>query len=422
MLASNPDINALLKIGTPPSWLERHRRLLLWTGVAFVVIGSGGWWWVARSATTDVSYQTVAARLGSLTVTVSTTGTVEPVNQVEVGSEISGTVTSVKVDYNDAVKAGQVLAEINTDQLTDQANRAQALLDVATADVASKQALLHQAESQVNRARPLALHDYESKKDLEAAETALAQAQAGFDGAKAQVKVAEADLASNRTQLSKARIVSPINGMVLDRNIDPGQTVAASLQSPVLFTIADDLTQMHLVVDVDEADAGSVKEGQPASFTVEAFPDRHFDAKVVQLRYAPVIVSGVVTYKSVLSVDNSSLVLRPGMTVAADIVTKKLDNALVIPNAALRYAPPSPAASATGGNFLAQLTRPGRPTVQPATATDLSSDQKRVWVLRNDKPMPIMITVGSNDGNATEVVKGDLHAGDQLITSSKGEN
>jgi HlyD family secretion protein len=419
MVAANTDIHDLLGVAKADSLWRRLRPFLLWGGLGLAVAGGVAWWWTARELAPTVHYQTIAAKTGNLTVTVSTTGTVQPINQVQVGSEISGRVDSVEVDYNARVTAGQVLASIDTDQLSAQTRHAEAVLNAAEADVANKQAALHLAQINEGRARTLALHQVASQQNLDDAQAALQQAQAALNAANAQVKVAQADLAADQTQLGKAVIKSPIDGIVLERNVDPGQTVAASLQAPVLFTIANDLTQMELLVDVDEADAGNVREGQTASFTVEAYPDTRFEAKVVQLRYDPVTVSGVVTYKSVMSVDNAKMLLRPGMTVAADIVTKQLQGALLAPNAALRYAPPT--ASAANRNFLDQMLRRGRNGSPTQTASPpLKPDEKRVWVVRDGNPVPKTVTVGSTDGSWTEIVSGDIRPGDQLISGTGG--
>ena len=271
-----------------------------------------------------------------------------------------------------------------------------------------------QANRDLSRLGLLALKGLASSENLEKIQTVQLQASAALAVATAQVKVAEADLASNQTQIEKASIRSPIAGIVLDRNVDPGQTVAASLQSPVLFTIADDLRLMHVVVDVDEADVGTVKEGERATFTVEAFPDRVFDAKVIQLRYAPITVSGVVSYKSVLSVDNSALLLRPGMTAAADIVTDEISAALLIPNAALRYVPAT-STTKTGGGLFSGAVAP-----QPAVVatSDQPADTKQIWVLRDGVAQEITIVIGLTDGTSTQVVSGELQAGDLVITDA----
>lgn len=415
MLAPNPDIQDLLQLDVKPNWWRQHRTLLLIGGaIALLVLAGGTWWWIAQANAKAVQYKTAAVALGDLVVTASTMGTVEPITQVDVGSEISGTVTKVNVTYNDQVEAQQVLAEISTDQLTDQVNRTQSLLDSARATVIDRQASLAQANRNLSRLGLLAVQELASTEDLEKTQTLQLQASAGLAVATAQIKVAEADLASNQTQIEKASIRSPIAGIVLDRNVDPGQTVAASLQSPVLFTIVDDLRLMHVIVDVDEADVGTVKEGQRATFTVEAFPDQVFDAKVIQLRYAPITVSGVVSYKSVLSVDNSALLLRPGMTAAAQIVTDEISAAMLIPNAALRYVPASSTKRTGGGLFGGAVA----PQPSPVVANDLPADAKQIWVLRDGVAQGVTIVAGLTDGTSTQVVSGELAAGDLVITDA----
>jgi HlyD family secretion protein len=419
MATADHDIQDLLGLAAGTSLWHRLRPFVMWGGLGLLVAGGAAWWWTSSATRSTVAYQTLVARVGALTITVSTTGTVQPINQVQVGSEISGRVNSVSVDYNARVTAGQVLATIDTDQLAAQTQHAAAVLSAAQADVVNRQAALNLAENNQSRAQALAVHEVISRQELENAATALQQAQAAVNASAAQVKVAEADLSADQTQLGKAVIRSPIDGIVLERNVDPGQTVAASFQAPVLFTIANDLKQMELLVDVDEADAGSVREGQSASFTVEAYPDIHFDARVEQLRYDPVTVSGVVTYKSVLSVDNSKLLLRPGMTVAADITDQQLDHALLVPNAALRYAPP--VAAPRSRNFLDQLLRRGgnRPATQP-TAPKVKPNEKQVWILRDGHAVAEPVTIGPTDGNWTEIVSGAVRAGDQVITGAGG--
>lgn len=415
MAASNPSIEDVLGIGKGVTLWQRLRPWLLWIVLALLVLGFGLLWWSSYRTASAPHYQTVAAKTGSLTVTVSATGVVNPVDQIQVGSEISGTVKSVNVDFNDHVTRGQVLAVIDADQLQAQAERAQATLNAAEADVASKQAALNLAESNQARTATLAAHSVVSPQQLETGASGLQQAQAALNASQAQVKVAQADLAADQNQLSKATITSPIDGVVLERNIDPGQTVAASFQAPVLFTIANDLTQMQLLVDIDEADAGTVKEGQNATFTVEAYPNERFNAKVTQLRLDPETVSGVVTYKAVMSVDNAKLLLRPGMTVATDVVVDQVDHGLLIANATLRYTPP---AATSGGNFLTRMF--GATAPKPQTPAQAAGGQKQVWVLRNGTPVAVPVTAGLTDGAWTAVTAGDIQAGDQIITAATG--
>jgi HlyD family secretion protein len=419
MLAPTPDIADLLKLKAKPGWWRQHLRLVIIVALALVVVVGGiGWWWIARTRATAIQYVTSAAWTGNLEVTASTMGTVEPITQVEVGSEVSGTVTKVYVTYNDTVTAGQVLAEIGTDELADQSRRTKSLLDSARASVIDRQATLMQANRDLSRLNLLAVRGLASNEDLEKIQTVQLQASAALAIASAQVKVAEADLASNQTQIEKASIRAPIAGIVLDRNVDTGQTVAASLQSPVLFTLADDLRLMHVVVDVDEADVGTVNEGDRASFTVEAFPDHVFDAKVIQVRYAPVTVSGVVSYKSVLSVDNAALLLRPGMTASAEIVTDEIAGALLIPNAALRYAPAAATTKASGGGLFGGAVAP-QPTTSTTTTPSAAANERQVWVLRAGAAQQVTIKTGLTDGTSTEVLSGDLAVGDLLITAAK---
>ncbi|MEO5806440.1 efflux RND transporter periplasmic adaptor subunit [Devosia sp.] len=419
MLAPSPEINDLLETDMVPNWWTRYRTFLIWSAACVALIaGVVVWWSWSSNRAAAISYQTTAAKTGDLTISVAAMGTMEPIRQVEVGSEIAGTIEAVSANYNDVVTSGQILAQISTDQLTDQTNRTRSLLDAAKATVIDKQAGLAQADRDLSRVAPLALHDLMSKQDLEAAQTAQLRAQAALASAAAQVEVAQADLASNLTQLGKAVIRSPIDGIILDRNLEIGQTVPVAQQS-VLFTIADDLRRIHLLVDVDEADIGSVKQGQQASFTVEAYPDRSFNAKVEQVRFAPIAVSGVVSYKSVLSVDNAELLLRPGMTASAEIVTKQISNALLIPNAALRYAP-SQAAAKTGGGMFGGATTPK--SLATTGAVDMASDHKQIWLLEGTVATPVTITIGMTDGTWTQVLAGDLAAADLVIIDSAAAN
>ncbi len=320
------------------------------------------------------------------------------------------------------VTAGEVLATINTDKLTAQTNSARADLEAAKAAVTQAEATVKETLKALQRIEPLAKLNYSSKADLAAAQAAYDRALAALDNVKAQVKVKEANVTAYETDLGKAQITSPIKGVILDREIDPGATVAASLSAPTLFTIAEDLAKMRVLVDIDEADAGSVVDGQDATFTVEAFNDRTFAAKVVQLRYASKTTDNVVTYTAVLSVDNADLAIRPGMTATADIVVKQAKNVLLIPNAALRYAPASATTTtSTGSNrsFLQSLMpRAPRSTSTHIDDKDVPAGQKRIWVLKDGAPTAVLITPGSTDGSFTEVVSGDLAEGAAMITDS----
>jgi HlyD family secretion protein len=252
-----------------------------------------------------------------------------------------------------------------------------------------------------------------STQELDTAQAAYDRAVASLDSARADVSVAEADLKLNETNLAKAYIRSPIDGVVLTRTVEPGQTVASSLQAPVLFSIAEDLKKMELQVDVDEADVGKVRVGQRASFNVDAYPDRAFPATIRDIRFASETIQGVVTYKAVLDIDNSELLLRPGMTATAEIKVTELKDALLIPNAGLRYMPTTNS-SAESRSFLSRLL-PGRPRFRASSPQEQTGRDRTVWMLRNGEPAQVKVRIGSSDGKRTEIQSGELTAGDKVI-------
>jgi HlyD family secretion protein len=373
----------------------------------------------ARGQEAGVQYRTDEVRRGNLTVSVTATGVLKPITQVNVGTEISGIVDQVAVDFNDHVRVGQVLATINTDRLSAQAHQGRASLESARAEVLTAQAILEDAERAAGRARELFERQLVPQSERDAAETALKKAEAALASARARVVQSEASLNAIEADLRKATIRSPIDGIVLDRQVDPGQTVAASFQTPVLFTLARDLSRMTLNVNVDEADIGTVQAGQDGTFTVDAYPNHAFRSRVIDVRSTPKTVSGVVTYETILSVDNSELLLRPGMTATAAITVTHLTDALLVPNAALRFAPPEevaqPATAERRGLIGALMPRPGRPGVtRPATAGRPTTAQ-RVWILQENQPVPIEITVGATDGAMTQVLSGDVTAGTAVL-------
>jgi HlyD family secretion protein len=368
-----------------------------------------------------VKYATRPAKRGNLVVSVSATGTLEPLKKVDVGIEVSGTIKSVDVDYNAPVKVGQVMAKLDTTRLEAQAQQNEAALEAARARVLQAQASVEEAEAQLgrlNRLRELSGGKMPSQNDLDTAKANLARYKADESSAKASVAQAQAALDVVRTDITKAVIRSPINGVVLKRSVEPGQTVAAQFQSPTLFTLAEDLTQMELQVDVDEADVGQVKEGQDATFTVDAYPDRTFPARITQVRYGSQTVEGVVTYKTVLKVDNSSLALRPGMTATAVITVNLRDNVVLVPNAALRFAPSSNGSSgrSRGGGLVGMLLpRPPGMNDNKIEEPDTKSKEQRVWIVRNRQLAALSFTKGLSDGLHTEVVSGQIESGMELV-------
>jgi HlyD family secretion protein len=400
----------------------RARRLIRWLLIVLLIVVVAAVLAVRKGSgqSRPMQYETQEARRGDLVVLVTATGTLQPTNEVEVGSEISGIVKSVEADYNDKVKVGQVLAMLDTSKLEAQETQLKAALESAKARVLQARATLGETTSklaQLQRVRELSDGKVPSQAEFDAGQAAFERAKADEASAAAAVAQAEATLKATQTDIAKAVIRSPIDGVVLTRSVEPGQTVAAAFQAPILFTLAEDLTQMELHVDVDEADIGQVKEDQEATFDVDAYPDRTFKATITQTRYGSKTVEGVVTYETVLKVDNSDLSLRPGMTATADITVKKVQNAVLVPRAALRFAPPVQAAEAPSRGLLgAMLPRPpmSRQSRPPENAAG-NGKQQRVWILKDGEPVAVPVTIGATDGVMTELVSPDIAPGTPLV-------
>lgn len=401
-------------------WLKRP--WLWWLLVAiilflilFIALGIG--------KPTPVRYQTEKVRRGDLVVTVSATGTLSPVNEVEVGIEVSGTIEKVYADYNDQVKVGQVLAKLDTRRLEAQAEQSRSTLEAARAKVLQAKATLQESQLKMNRyneTRQLSGGKAPSSLELDEARADLARAKADLANVKASVLQAENSYKDYQIQLKKAVVYSPINGVVLERSIEPGQTVASSFEAPVLFTLAEDLTKMELQVDVDEADVGSIREGQEATFTVDAYPDQPFPAKITQVRFGSETVDGVVTYKTVLVVDNPNLALRPGMTATATITVNKKVGVLLVSNAVLRFSPPqtlSVGKKSSGGLLQAMLPRPPSSDSKPSAVEKTTGRQQQVWKLSQGNLIPVSITKGVTDGAYTEIEPGSVDVEAELVTS-----
>jgi HlyD family secretion protein len=421
----------------PPSpWL----RYVKWAVLA-VVVGAALYFFFGRGSADATRYVTADVTRGSITVTVTATGNLEPRNQVDIGSELSGTMRVVNVDVNDVVKKGQVLAVLDTTRLRAQVLQAESSLASAEARVLQSEASAKESKANYQRlikVRELSGNRLPSQQDLDVAEAAVARADGETAAAKASVAQSRANLEAVRTDLNKTEIISPINGVVLVRSVEPGQTVAASLQAPILFTLAEDLKKMELHVAVDEADVGSVQLGQKGSFTVDAFPNRRFQAHITQVHFASnntqkssnttsgassATSTGVVTYETVLEVDNSDLLLRPGMTATAEIVTTSIEDALLIPNAALRFTPPGeemPAMPGQGGGGNQQQQRGPLSALMPQMGPPRgfgggnnrpqgggSRRPGRAWILEGGKPAMVIVRTGPTDGRVTQVLEMD---------------
>lgn len=389
-------------------------------GVLVMLVASGVFYLSSRNAASTPQYLSEEVVRGNLTVTVSATGNLQPTNQVDVGSELSGTIEAVLVDDNDRVQKGQLLARLDLSKLNDQVAKSQAALASAEAQVDQMRATVEESRANLARLRQVAVLSggkVPSKAELETAQATLQRAVANEAGAHAAVTQARATLKSDQTNLAKASIRSPIDGVVLARKVEPGQTVAASLQAPVLFTLAENLAQMELQVDVDEADVGQVRAGQSATFNVDAYARRKYPARIVRVGFGSQTKDGVVSYKTILKVGNDDLSLRPGMTATSEITTTQRENVLLVPNAALRFTPPNQSAAndKKNGSFVSSLL----PKPPASTSTKpVSGGAQQVWVLRDGQPVAVPVSVGATNGRQTEVSGGELKPGMQVITES----
>ena len=427
------DLQSLIGGGKPRRWWQRST---LWLGVAVLLAAGGGlyYWQSQQRAKAAPVYVTEEVRRGNLTLNVSANGTLQPTRAVTIGSELSGTVRNVLVDVNDKVKKGQVLVELDTAKLDAQVLRSRASLAAAQARLAQAAATTKEAQAGFGRLQEVARLSggkVPSAAELDSGRATLDRAHADEASARASVDDARAALSTDVTNLSKASIRSPINGVVLTRTVEPGNAVAASLQAVTLFTLAEDLTRLRLDVSVDEADVGSVKLDQKASFTVSAYPSRRYPAKVTRVSFGSTKTDNVVTYITWLEVDNSDLSLRPGMTAAATITSTERNDVLLVPNTALRFTPAvaagaaaQPASSSSGGGIMSQLMpRMPRSGTRRAGGTGDAADGagrvRQVWVLKDGVAQAVNVQVGISDGRKTEVSGEGLAEGMAVITDQR---
>jgi len=419
---STTDLQKLLEESPKRVW---WRRMTVWISFgALLLAGAGFYFWQARAERNAAPvFVTEPANKGNLTLTVAANGTVQPTTSVSIGSELSGTVLRVLIDVNDKVKKGQVLVELDTAKLSDQVARSRAGLSAALARVSQAEATVKEAKSNLARLEEVARLSggkVPSKAELDSGHAVLERAQADELSARANVLDARAAASTDETNLAKASIRSPINGVILTRSVDPGNAVAASLQAVTLFTIAEDLSQLRLQVNVDEADVGSVKVGQKARFTVSAYPSRNYPASITRVAYGSTITDNVVTYITYLQVDNSDLTLRPGMTASATITSTERHDVLLVPNTALRFTPSAAAGStaAKSGGIMSSLL-PRMPRGGARKTAGGNGPSKQVWVLRDGAATVVNVTTGISDGRMTEITGGDLQAGMLVITDQR---
>lgn len=427
-----------------------HGRFKRWLLVLLVIatgLAVALWFWL-RPQESSLLYKTAPAQRMDISLKVSATGQISPKDQVEVSSELSGIVSGVYVDFNDSVKQGQLLAELDISKLNATVLQKQSSLRSAQAQVTTARANLEEAQLNYNNYQDVwksSNGKHPSRQTMDNTRIALQKAKASLEQALASVENAKADLEYAETDREKSKIVSPIDGIVLSRSIEVGQTVASSLSAPTLFLLARDLRDMELLVNIDEADIGQIREGQSASFTVDAYPGRRFNATVVQIRLASSAsgssgTSSVVSYQTVLKVDNKDLLLLPGMTAVTDIQVQSAADTLAVENAALRYRPAStddntaPASrTPQQGGIMGALTPQRRPpgmgrgegrgerrSGDTATGNRPAGERRQavVHVLRDNQPIAVTLTTGISNGTHTQVVSGELQEGDLVISDA----
>jgi len=428
--------------------MKRSVNRVLWSVVLVGLAGSGFAYFRYSRAhqAPDVQFKTVALERRKIVGRITASGTLQANVTVQVGSQVSGRISRLYKDFNSQVKKGELVAKLDPELFQAAVAQAQANYASAKAGVVKAEATALDADRQYERAKRLNADNLASLSDLQTAETAAAVARAGIDVAKAGVAQANASLNQANVNLSYTNIYSPIDGVVISRSVDVGQTVAASLQAPVLFTIAEDLRKMQVNTNVAEGDVGRLQQGMPAYFTVDAFPGQRFRGKISAIRNAAQTLQNVVTYDAVIDVDNSELKLRPGMTANATVSYAEKDDALAIPNAALRFKPPpevAPSASAErarpprGASSRALASGSASPSSSDAKETpapppiafaptrrgggggrDTSQDPKTIWVLRNNAPVAVLVHIGLSDGTNSELVDGDVKEGEALIVDA----
>mgnify|MGYP000960749022 FL=1 len=390
--------------------------------VLIAAVAAGVWYFGFADTATVPVYRTVEITRGPLEVTVVANGTVNPVRTVSIGSELSGIVRKVNVDVNSIVKAGDVLIELDDSNLKANVNQAKASLASAKASLAEAQATLVEAEAKMRRYEELNKSSggrLPSRTELDVQRATVLKAKAGVQSARAAIDDAQATLDTRLTDLSKSQIKSPVDGVVLTRSVEPGYAVAASLQAVELLTVATDLRELELEVDVDEADVGQVKEGQDATFTVASYPNKRFPAKLTKVAYGSTTsTDNVITYTAYLDVQNPQLELRPGMTATATINTAKSENALLVPSTALRFKPVvnnSSQKSSVGIMMPPHRTR-GTKTAKEVSLAQYQRTQTVYVVDEKGGAKPVEIVTGLTNGRMTEVISGPLQAGDKVIT------
>ena len=394
--------------------------LLLASGVAYYYFDKN-----STNKKQQISYNTQKIKKGDLEVVVNATGNLKPTNSVEIGIEVSGTIKEIYVDFNDEVTVGQVLAVLDTRKLQSQVDSSSASLIIAKAN--QQESLVNVNNKKLNLDRTLKMYNqsnkkYPSKNEVDEVRFAYESSLASYDSAKAKVLQAQSNLKTDQQNLEKAVVKSSINGIVLNREVEVGQTLAATMSAPKLFTLAKDLTNMDLIVSIDEADVADIKKDLDVTFNVDAHPNEIFKGKIKQVRYNPVEVNGVITYETVVGVNNERLLLRPGMTASAKIITKESKDNILIPNTALRFKPliQEPQAKQNSGMNNLVGARAPRKSGEPKNIN--KSEFKEVWILENKEPKKVRVKILESDGKFTSVESHDLKIDDEIIVSQRSGN
>jgi HlyD family secretion protein len=381
------------------------KKIIISAVAVVVALAAGIWFYSKRPA--ETSYRTAKVERGAIVSTVSATGNLAAVVTVQVGTQVSGTIQKLFVDFNSPVKRGQAIAQIDPALFNAQVEQSHGNFVNAQANLQKAKSDLVDAKRTLERNRQLLKDGIIAQSDFDSAETKYEEAVAGVKAAEGSVAQTHGSYSQAQTNLKYSTIKSPVDGTVVSRNVDVGQTVAASFQTPTLFTIAQDLTKMEIDTSVDEADISRVMDGQPVTFTVDAYPEIRFTGKVTQIRNAPVITQNVVTYVVIVSVDNRDMKLKPGMTANVTVETARKDNVLKIPSAALRFKPAAGEKTDKG--------KQGKPAGQ-VTLKAKKDPAEKVYIMGKDnKPVPVRVRTGlSNDGQV-ELVEGNLKEGDEVI-------
>lgn len=388
------------------------RRLILITGVLMTGLAIGGYVFFNGERKAPVRYRTAAVERGPVISLVTATGIINPVVSVQVGTQVSGMVKSMHADFNSVVKAGDVVAVIDPEPFKARRDQAASNLDMARANLARARTDLAQRKRELDRVKSLVAQQFVSENDVDVAMTNFQSAEAQVNVVAAQVKQAEAALNAAELDLKYTVIRSPVNGIVVARNIEVGQTVAASFATPNLFLIALDLTKMQVDTNVSESDIGGMTEGKEATFSVDAYPGQRFSGTIRQVRLAPINVQNVVTYNVVVAVDNKDLRLKPGMTANVSIVVAQKDDVLKVPNAALRFVPPR--VEQVGREGMPVKTQGGQRATPPGGS--LLSPSRSIWKQGAEGELEsLQVQTGISDGSSTEIISGSLSEGDEVI-------